>query len=51
MLPQVSGSGKVIPQNDVDAIICKWLFKLLSGEETIDNVLAYTKKELESVIP
>lgn len=50
MLPSVSTRGRVISPNDIDDIVCKWLYKLLRGEIEIEEVLLQTQFELERLI-
>ncbi len=50
MLPSVSKNGNVIPPNDVDAVVCKWLYKMLDGNDDIEQILSETQEELEQML-
>lgn len=50
MLPSVSTGGRVISPNDIDDIVCKWLYKLLREEMEIEEVLTQTQSELETLL-
>lgn len=50
MLPGVSKSGNVIPPNDVDAVVCKWLYEMLAGNGDVEQILSNTQEELEQLL-
>ena len=50
MLPSVRHGGTVVSLNDIDAIVCKGLYKLLNRECEIEPVLAETHRELEILL-
>lgn len=50
MLPNMSRGGEVISPNDIDAIICKWLYRMLDEKQEIGDVLAGTQEELEELL-
>lgn len=50
MLPSVRRGSKVLSPNDVDDIICKWLYTLLEGSTDIEAVLAATQEELQALL-
>lgn len=50
MLPGVSKNGNVIPPNDVDAVVCKWLYEMLAGNGDVEQILSNTQEELEQLL-
>ena len=50
MLPSISKKNKVISPNDVDSIVCKWLYAMLDGNENIEEILAGTQEELQALL-
>lgn len=46
MLPCISRRNTIISPNDVDAIVCKWLYTMLDGNGDIAQVLAGTQEDL-----
>lgn len=50
MLPSICKENKVISPNDVDDIVCKWLYAMLDGNEDIEAILAGTQEELTALL-
>ena len=50
MLPSICGNDTVLSPNDVDNIICKWLYAMLDGNDEIEQILAGTQAELETLL-
>lgn len=50
MLPSIYKGNTVISPNDVDNIVCKWLYAMLDGNEDIEEILAGTQQELETLL-
>ena len=50
MLPSLSAGNKVISPNDVDNIVCKWLYTMLGGNDDIESILEGTREELEKLL-
>lgn len=50
MLPSIRKENKVISPNDVDDIVCKWLYAMLDGNEDIEQILAGTQEELSALL-
>lgn len=50
MLPNISRGGNVISPNDIDSVICKWLYRLLDCGLEIEEALENTQKEIEMLI-
>lgn len=50
MLPSICKADKVISPNDVDDIVCKWLYDMLDGNEDIEQILAATQEELTELL-
>ena len=50
MLPSICKENNVISPNDVDDIVCKWLYAMLDGNEDIEQILSNTQQELEMLL-
>lgn len=50
MLPNISRGSKVVSPNDIDAVVCKWLYRLLENTVSIENSIKETQKELEELV-
>ncbi len=50
MLPSVCKSNDVISPNDVDNIVCKWLYSMLDGNDDIEQILSSTQSELQTLL-
>lgn len=48
-LPPRYGSH-IISQNKVDAIVCKWIYKLIDEETEVQEVISNTHRELEELV-
>lgn len=46
MLPSIPN----LSPNDVDNIVCKWLYAMLDGNDNIEEILAGTQEELEKLL-
>jgi DNA-binding LacI/PurR family transcriptional regulator/ABC-type glycerol-3-phosphate transport system substrate-binding protein len=46
IIPPTDKSGLIIPQNRVDTIICKWVYKIINKEIDVQNAILNTQKEL-----
>ena len=44
-----SDQGKIMNQNEVDAIVCKWIYKLMDQELDVVTALKNTQIELEEL--
>ena len=44
--PPTNFEGKVIPQNQIDTIICNWFYPLISKEIDVQTAIERTQKEL-----
>lgn len=47
--PRLSNS-KVVPQYEIDEIVCKWIYKLLDEELQVQDTITNTHKEIESLV-
>ena len=50
MLPANSKESKLLSPNDVDDIVCKWLYSILDGNDDIDGILQRTQEELQALL-
>ena len=50
MIPSICNDGTVVSANEVDEIVCKWLYKMINGKRKIEKILAETQKELETFL-
>lgn len=50
MVPPNLGNHAVLSQNDIDAIVCKWVYRLLDGDIDISDVIGETQAELEHLV-
>lgn len=50
MLPIVSRKGEVVSPNDMDSIICKWIYQMFREDCEIEQILRETQRELESLL-
>lgn len=50
MLPSLSRKNRVVSPNDIDSIICKGFYRLLTEEIEIEEILAQTQKEIEALL-
>lgn len=49
-IPPELGNHSVISQNDIDAIVCRWVYKLLDEKIEVQDAIANTHAELEALI-
>ncbi|NLB55057.1 MAG: extracellular solute-binding protein [Lentisphaerae bacterium] len=49
-LPPYLGDHAIISQNDIDATICKWVYKLLDEEIEVSDAIAATTEELNQLV-
>ncbi len=47
--PPKLANNKVIPQYEIDEIVCKWIYKLLDSELEVQDALSHTHLELQSL--
>lgn len=50
MVPQNLGNRAVLSQNDIDHIVCKWVYPLLDGELDVSTAIRQTQWELEQLV-
>ena len=43
-------NNKVVPQYEIDEIVCKWIYKLLESELEVQEVITRTHEELEKLV-
>jgi len=46
MLPPVNRRGQVVSPNAIDAIVCKWVYRMILQNEDIQQVITGTQQEL-----
>ena len=49
-IPPKLSNGKVIPQYRIDNIVCKWIYKLLETDISVQDTISNTHKELEELV-
>ncbi len=49
-LPPQIRNNKIISQNEIDAIVCKWIYKLCDEELEIQEAISNTHLELEQLV-
>lgn len=50
MVPPYLGSHAVLSQNDIDSIVCKWVYELLDGQIDVSGAIWQTQRELEQLV-
>lgn len=50
IVPPNLGNGAVVSQNDIDAVVCKWVLALLSGKLDVSEAISCTHQELEALV-
>ena len=50
MLPNISRGSCVVSPNDIDEVVCKWLYRYLDGTMTVQETIQNTKAEIEALI-
>ena len=48
-IPPKLANNKVIPQYEIDAVVCDWIYKLLDCKIDIQQAITNTHLELESL--
>lgn len=48
-IPPKLSNNKVIPQYEIDAVVCDWIYKLLDSEIDVQQAITNTHLELESL--
>ena len=48
-LPPRLKNGVILSQNDIDAIVCKWIYKILDQEIEVQDAITNTHRELEQL--
>lgn len=49
-IPPKLSNNKVVPQYEIDEIVCKWIYKLLEGELEVQETITKTHEELETLV-
>ena len=49
-LPPRLENNKIISQNEIDAIVCNWVYKLIDEEIEVQEAIINTHKELEELV-
>lgn len=49
-VPPKLSNNKVVPQYEIDEIVCKWIYKLLEGELEVQETITKTHEELETLV-
>ena len=50
MVPPSRDNHAILSQNDIDAIVCKWVYRLLDGQIDISDAIGQTQAELERLV-
>ena len=50
VLPPVVAGGRVVSHNAIDAIVCRWAYRLMDGQCSVDETIRGTQQELEQSI-
>ncbi len=50
MLPSISRGDHVVSPNDIDAVVCKWLYRLLDGSVKVEDTIKNTQFEIEGLV-
>ncbi len=48
--PPKLSNNKVVPQYEIDEIVCKWIYKLLEAELEVQEAVTKTHEELETLV-
>lgn len=48
--PPKLSNNKVVPQYEIDEIVCRWIYKLFEGELEVQEAIAKTHEELETLV-
>lgn len=49
-IPPRIGNNKIIPQNEIDFIVCKWIYKLFDEEIEVQDAIISTHQELDLLV-
>lgn len=49
-IPPTLANGRVVPQYEIDEIVCKWIYELLENSLEIQETITNTHQELEKLI-
>ena len=49
-MPPMLPNGKVIPQNEIDDVICKWVYNLMETEMEVMDAIKNTHQDLERLV-
>ncbi len=49
-IPPKLSNNKVVPQYEIDEIVCKWIYKLLEEELGVQETITKTHEELETLV-
>ena len=49
-LPPRLENNKIIPQNEIDSIVCKWIYKLIDEEIDVQEAITSTHQELNVLV-
>jgi hypothetical protein len=49
-IPPRIGNNKIIPQNEIDSIVCKWIYKLIDEEIEVQEAITSTHLELNILV-
>lgn len=49
-IPPKLANNKVVPQYEIDEIVCKWIYKLLEGTLEVQETITNTHQELEQLV-
>ncbi len=50
MIPSICNDGTVVSTNQVDEVVCKWLYKMFPGKRKIETILEGTQRDLEALL-
>ncbi len=50
MLPPVLRHGRIVSPNAIDAIVCKWAYRMILEDCEIQDILSGTQRELEELL-
>ncbi len=49
-LPPALGNHAILSQNDIDAVVCRWVYELLEEKIEVQDAIAKTHEELEDLV-
>ena len=50
VLPAVINGKKVVPSNEIDDIVCRWVYRMMDGEWSVEQAIQQTQQELERFV-